>query len=189
MELQKKRVTVREFESIIDSTENQNRRLELIHGEIVEKMPTEEHGVITLRVGSRILAFVDTNDLGRVGVEIRHRVPKDHENSRLPDVSFTRKERLLPLVKKGSVQQMPDLAVEVKSPDDSEADLLKKADYYLRNGTRLVWLMLPDSKSVQAYTMDEGGNLQIQTFGVDDSLEGGDVLPGFILPVKDIFRE
>jgi Uma2 family endonuclease len=87
--IQKKLYSAEEFERLADLPENADRRFELINGEIYEKMPTEEHGVIVLRIGSRILAFVETRKLGWVGVEIRHRAPGDKQNARLPDVSFT----------------------------------------------------------------------------------------------------
>lgn len=184
MTIQKKLYTVDEFEAFAEK--DSDRLLELIHGEIVEKVPTEQHGMIALKVGSRILTFVEPRNLGRVGVEIRHRVPGDDRNSRLPDVSFTSNvER--PLVKKGSVQGMPDLAVEVKSPDDKWEELLEKAEYYLQNGAQLVWLMNPENETVGVCTLDADGNLQVETVDVSGTLDGGDVLPGFSLTVKDIF--
>lgn len=184
MTVRKQLHTVDEFEALVEK--DSDRLLELIHGEIVEKVPTEEHGMIALKVGSRILMFVEPRNLGRVGVEIRHHVPGDDRNSRLPDVSFTSNlER--PLVKKGSVQGMPDLAVEIKSPDDKWEDLLDKAEYYLQNGAQLVWLMNPENKTVGVCTLDADGKFHMATVDINGTHDGGDVLPGFTLAVKDIF--
>jgi Uma2 family endonuclease len=184
MAVHKKTYTVGEFEAFAEG--DSDRLLELIHGEIVEKVPTEQHGMIALKVGSRILVFVEARNLGRVGVEIRHRVPGDNRNSRLPDISFT-SDLKRPLVKKGSVQRMPDLAIEIKSPDDDWNDLIEKAEYYLQNGSQLVWLMNPENETVSVCRVGEDGSLQIQVANADDTLDGGDVLPGFTLAVRDMF--
>ena len=78
---------------------------------------------------------------------------------------------------------MPDLAVEVKSPDDSLSKLREKAAYYLANGTLLAWLVYPKKRLVIVLTPDSE-----EILTEDDTLDGGDVLPGFTLPVRDIFR-
>ena len=176
--------TVDEFEQFISLPENVDRLFELINGEIAEKLPTEEY---SLTVGNFYLAlrlFVEPRDLGRVAFEVRRRMPNDKRNARLPDAEFTSKERLLPVVKKGAVPQMPDLVIEVKSPSDSLIELREKAIFYLRNGTRLVWLALPDKHQIEIHTSDNA----VKTLGIDDTLDGGDVLPGFTMAVKDVFR-
>lgn len=78
---------------------------------------------------------------------------------------------------------MPDLAVEVKSPDDSLRALRDKARYYLANGCRLVWLVLPDKQIIEVYTADK------QPLTEADTLTGGEVLPGFALPVRQVFAD
>src|SRR5258708_3031909 len=113
---QERLYSVEEFEKFNAQPENRDRLLELIHGEIVEKMPTEKHGEIALALGSALRTFVIQHKLGRIGLEVRHRMPNDTSNSLLPDVSFIAGKR--PSVTDGSVPQMPDLAVEIKSPDD-----------------------------------------------------------------------
>lgn len=184
MELEKQRITVEEFERFADSPENQDRLLELIDGEIVEKtMPTEEHGTIVLNLGSQVRSHVRAKNLGRVGVEIRHRRPGDNYNARQPDISFIA-DSSRPVVKKGSVPQMPDLAVEVKSPDDRYADMRRRADYYINNGVKLVWLIYPEKRLVEVYRPDADSLL----LNEDDMLEGFDVLPGFALKVSEIFE-
>src|SRR5215207_3862350 len=111
--------TVEEFEAFISQSENSDRIFELIDGEIVEKMPTEEHSITVGNTYTFLREFVKPRNLGRVAFEVRRQMPDDQHNARLPDVEFTSTERLLPVVRKGAVPQMPDLAVEVKSPNDS----------------------------------------------------------------------
>lgn len=76
----------------------------------------------------------------------------------------------------------PDLAVEVKSPDDSLKKMTEKAAYYLANGVRMVWLIYPKMKLVEVLTPDDR-----QLLNENDTLDGGSVLPGFTMAVRDIF--
>ena len=62
----------------------------------------------------------------------------------------------------------------------------EKADYYLRNGSRLVWLFFTDSQTVEVRTI-QGSKISAITLGLDDTLDGGDVLPGFEVAVREIF--
>jgi Uma2 family endonuclease len=185
MAVQKKLYTVDDFEAFIARPENRDRLFELIDGEIYEKMPTEEHGVIQLTIGSIIRAFAKQHNLGRTAVEARYRPAGDRRNDRLPDVSFRRVQPNEAIVTRGAVEQMPDLAVEIKSPDDDPDELVKKAEFYLAHGSRLVWLVYPAARTVVVYRT---GNSPV-TLTDADTLEGYDVLPGFTLPVKDVFEE
>ena len=181
MAVLERQVTVEEFEQFLRLPENADHLFELINGEIAEKMPTEEHGLIASNIVMALGAFARLNRSGRVGVEVRHRRPEDHFNSRMPDVSFTSARR--PLVTEGSVPQMPDLAVEIKSPDDTVKEMREKAAYYLANGSRIVWLVYPQKRVVEVYRSDADFELFLE----HDLLTGGDLLPGFSLPVADIF--
>jgi Uma2 family endonuclease len=183
VELTAKPITVKEFEAFLHLPENRDRLLELIHGRIVEKMPTEEHGTIALTLGSVIRAYVKQHQLGRVGVEIRHGLSKDQLNSRMPDVSFISGKRAV--VTEGAVPQMPDFAIEVRSPDDSIKAMREKAHYYLANGAALVWLVFPHKRYVEVYTPDH----EMEVCFGDDRLTGGDVLSGFSMAVTEIFAD
>jgi len=183
MSVQQERLyTVEEFEQLLEQPENRERLLELIDGEIVEKMPTEEHGEVTALLVMALGAFIVPNKLGRLGVEVRHRMPGDNHNSRLPDISFISGKR--PRVSVGSVPQMPDLAIEVKSPRDSLKDMRERAHYYLLNGSKLVWLFDPIKRFVIALTADDE-----QIYLEHETIVFEDVLPGFQLPLKDIFTD
>lgn len=179
---QERLYTVDEFETFIRRPENRDRLFELLQGEMVEKMPTQEHGEIALIIGAALRDFATRHRLGRVGVEVRHQMPSDQRNSRLPDVSFVAGQT--PRIVEGSVPQMPDLAVEIKSPDDSLKSLREKAEYYLANGTRLVWLVDPAKHLVVVISLDDE-----QILLENERLDGGDVLPGFVLPIAEIFAD
>jgi Uma2 family endonuclease len=182
-------LTVADFERFADAPENTDRRFELIHGEIIEKVPTEEHAVIAGNIHAYLWNFNKQHQLGgRVGVEPRHKIPGDDHNARLPDVAYTSAARALPVTRSGSVPQMPDLCVEVASPDDTPRLLREKAFYYLSNGAVLVWLAYPGVRRVEVCTRNADGAMAILTVGADGTLDGGALLPGFTLPVADIFE-
>jgi len=182
-QLPKRKHTVEEFEQLFVQADYGDRLLELIHGEIVEKMPTEEHGVVAGNVVFALRGYVQSHKSGRVGVEVRHRIPSDKWNSRMPDVSYSTVRRAL--VIKGSVPAMPDLAVEIQSPDDSIKAMRKKATYYMANGAKLVWLVYPRKRIVEIYN----ANGEIDILHEGDTLSGEEVLPGFTLPVADLFAD
>lgn len=77
---------------------------------------------------------------------------------------------------------MPDLAVEVQSPSNTLKGMQEKAAYYLLNGTRMVWLVYTEKQLIEVLTPHDR-----QLLTINDSLSGGDVLPGFMLPLKTIF--
>ncbi len=179
---QERLYSVEEFERFLAQPENRDRLFELINGEIIEKSLTEEHGVVTATVATAIRNFVVQYRLGRVGVEICHQLPHDTRYSMMPDVSFIAGKR--PAVTVGAVPRMPDFAVEVKSRDDSLKDVRDKAHYYLLNGSKLVWIVNPAKQLVIVLTPDDEDILL-----ENETLDGGDVLPGFKLAVRDIFAD
>ncbi len=146
--------TLSEFEALIARPENAERLLELIGGELREKLPTQEHGMIAANIITALNAYTAPRKLGRVSTEARHQLPPDeqdpdHPHSRLPDVSYVSKEQYATLVKKGAVPVMPDLAVEIQSPDQDDKEMLDTAEYYLAHGTKAVLLVYPDRRIVE----------------------------------------
>jgi hypothetical protein len=134
---QQKLYTVSEFEDFIARLENADRRFELINGEIVEKVPTQRHGVITVNISSELKQYVKRTGHGRVAFEVRHQLPGDEQNAPLPDVEYY-VDASQPSIDEGAVPHMPDLCVEVQSPKDQPKEMRDKADYYLANGTKQV---------------------------------------------------
>ena len=70
------------------------------------------------------------------------------------------------------------------SPSETARDIHEKVDDYLRAGTRLIWLVYPDNNTVMEYRAPE----QARVLTINENLEGGDVLPGFRYPLKQLFR-
>lgn len=175
------RMTVEEFERICALPENIDRTFELINGELVEKMPTEEHGSIIGNLIAQLVMFVKQHKLGIGTTDARHRVAEDKHNDFRPDISYISYARKQEIVRTGVVPLMPELAVEVKSPDDSVVRMRSKANYYVEHGSKLVWLIFPLKHAVEVYAAD--GDSRILNQG--DVL---DVLPGFAMPVRELFE-
>lgn len=114
-----------------------------------------------------------------------YRSVNDPYNVRQPDVAFTRRERLQPMVTRGAATQLPDIAVEVQSPDDSLPRMREKAAWLISHGVQLVWIALPRKHLVEVYRAD--GSADILT--ADDTLDAGDILPGFNVSVTSLFEE
>jgi Uma2 family endonuclease len=168
-----------EFLALESLPENAGRILELVNGEIVEKLPSFKPSKLAMRIGHFLLSFAD--DLGHVTGADGGYVMSETDVFN-PDVGYISKKRL-PVLPEREVPVPPDLAVEVKSPTDTKRALRLKVERYLAAGTRLVWLVFPEERVVEVYTPSE----DVHTVGIDGLLDGGDVLPGFTLKVKDIF--
>jgi len=182
MAIQPKLVTVVEFEQFLALPENRDRSFELIHGEIVEKVPPEEHGLIAGNIHGFLWQYTRQSGFGRAVIEVRVCMPEDDYNSRQPDLAFFA-DTTRPVVKRGPVLQMPDLVIEVKSPDDTYTSMRARAQYSLAHGTSLVWLIYPAKRLVEVYRRDADSEL----LTADETLQGDDVLPGFALAVHEIF--
>jgi len=177
-------MTVQAFERWIESPEAQGRWVELIHGIPVEKMPNQEHGQIADNLYRPLTNFVHAQKLGRLVFEVLYKAPADPHNVRQPDIAFTSRDHLLPLTKRGAAPLIPDLCIEIKSPGNSIPQLREKAEYYLNNGGRMVWLIYPGQKIIEVYTADD-----VIILTESDTLTGGDVIPGFTLPLTEVFAE
>ncbi len=161
---------------------------ELIDGELITMPPVKyPHGKLVMRIG-RYIAFFDPEEkLGEVGTEEGVHPPGDRHTLLAPDVAFIRRERLPLLEPENWTPFMPDLAVEIKSPSNTRAQLRRKAAIYLRNGTQIVWLVLPAEKSVEVCRLGRDGEIEYEFVGETGSLSGETVLPGFRLELKKLF--
>lgn len=174
-------MTVQQFEALLLQDE---RRLELINGFVEEKMTTEEHGIMAGNIFAHLWNFAKLRKLGPVVMEVHYRAADDDTNVRIPDVAFTKSSER-PVAQKGAVPHLPDLAVEVKSPSDSYIKMREKAQYYIENGTQLVWLVFPEKGLVEVY---RAGADDIELLSNADTLQGYDVLPEFSLTASDLFE-
>jgi Uma2 family endonuclease len=160
-------------------------RYELSRGELVPMTPVHfQHGRIVIRFGGLLDQFVQRQQLGAVGTEIGFRLARNPDTLRAPDIAFVSQSR----VPQGAAafkfaELAPDLAVEVLSPDDSASEVLKKIEEYLAAGVRLVWIADPATQTVSVYRSLK----DVQVLTSEQDLDGGDVLPGFRVRIRDLF--
>ncbi len=158
---------------------------ELVRGEL-RRMSTAAplHGMVAGRVGRHLANFVDDRGLGVVLTnDSGFRLERSPDTVLAPDVAFVQKDRVPSEFAPGFFPGPPDLAVEVTSPRDSWGDVQEKALCWLEHGTRLVWVVDPKARRVTVYR----GPLDVVVLSTADTLDGGDVLPGFELPVAKLF--
>lgn len=174
-------LTSEELERIQAAT---GKNYELVRGELYEVMPPNfRHGQIAGEIHALIRDWSRRTQAGSVTVESGFTLERRPDTVRGPDVSFVAKGRLSrDQARKGFPDLAPDFVAEVRSPDDGWAELRAKAQEYLRAGSRMVVLVEPD-EFIEVWRPGE----EPLRLGLEDELDGGDVLPGFSCGVTDLF--
>ena len=161
-------------------------RGELIRGELCQTMPTgQEHGEIVMNLGALLRVFIKPRRLGRLtGSDSGVWLERDPDTVREPDIAFFSAEKM-PLGTRitGYAEVVPDLVVEVVSPNNSLREINDKALMWLSYGVSLVWAVNPDSRSVDVYRAGRAASTLLES----DTLDGLDALPGFTCAVSDVF--
>ena len=160
-------------------------RYELVRGELRKMAPAgHSHGREGNKVNVSMSNHVYENDLGETYLaETGFILARSPDHVLAPDVAFVRKERAeaardVP----GFFPGVADLAVEVMSPRDRHTDVAEKVSEWLEAGAGMVIVVNPRNRTVQVYTSD--GVIELTEA---DTLGGGDVVPGWTMPVADIF--
>ena len=163
-----------------------NKRTELVRGMLIIREPAGyQHGDIAMQLGAAIHLHVDAHQLGRVfAAETGFTLERNPDTVRAPDVAFISNARLPEPPPRGFAEMAPDLAVEVLSPDDYAPEVLEKVADWLNAGARLVWIVDPIRANARVYRAD-GSELLL---GLNDSLDGEDVLPDFTCAVGRLLR-
>ena len=161
-------------------------RGELIRGVFCETMSAGgQHGKAAMNLGIELGVFVKRRRLGTTfAAETGFWLERGPDTVRAPDLAYTSAERLpLDDDTPGYPRVVPDLVAEVRSPNDSRREVRDKAEMWLAHGVRLVWVVHPDTRTVDVYRADA----EPATLGEDATLDGGDVLPGFTCAVAAVF--
>lgn len=158
------------------------RKCELVDGQLRSSPTGHRHGRVCTRLGARLRTFAEEHQLGCVlDSSTGFRLPGG--NIRVPDVTFIAKGRYPgEQVPEGFGDRIPDLVVEVLSPDDRSRDILEKVGEYLQAGVHLVWVIDLKGRTAAVHSSSPG----VRRLGPDDWLEGGDVLPGFRCRLADL---
>ena len=173
-------VTVDEFARLPDD----DFKYELVAGVVHRMSPVGGlHGVIVARLIVALSAWAEQHHAGVVMTETGFVLATKPDTVRAPDVSFVRRERIeasgLPV---SFWRGAPDLAVEVLSPDDRPRDVADKVREYLTHGVTLVWVIDPSARAVTVHSKAAPASITHEQL-----VEGGDVLPGFSVPVSRLF--
>lgn len=161
-------------------------RYELVKGELIRMAPAGfQHGQVAMNIGAPLHEYVKRNNLGQVyAAETGFILAQDPDTVRAPDAAFIRLERVEQVGrKKGYWIGPPDLAVEVVSPGDTVSEVEEKVAEWLDAETRIVWVVSPKLHTVTVYR----SLTDIVTLTEKDSLDGGDVVPGFQIKIAEIF--
>ena len=161
-------------------------RGELIRGVLHETMSTgHQHGKIVTNLVIELGNFVKPRRLGTlVASDSGVWLERDPDTVREPDIAYTSAEKIpLDARTPGYAEAVPDLVVEVRSPSDSRREVHDKARMWISHGVRLVWVVHPDTGTIDAHRPDR----PVATVSGDGTLDGADVLPGFACALDAVF--
>ena len=161
--------------------------VKLMRGEVQEMSPAGgNHGLIAGEIFGQLYAHVTAHNLGRVfAAETGFILQREPTTVRAPDAAFIARERIGDSrPERGFWPVAPDLAVEVMSPNDTAEDIESKIREYFAAGTRLIWVIYPQSRTIHVYPSPQRARI----LSAHDTLDGGELLPSFSCAVETIFR-
>ena len=161
-------------------------RYELIKGELKKMAPAgNEHGNLAMDFGTLLNVYVKAKEFGKVyAAETGFKIATDPDTVRAPDVAFISQKRLDeagPV--RGYWPGAPDLVAEVISPGDLYTEVGEKVAEWLGAGSRMVVIVNPRNKQVLVHTSPT----DVKVLGLGDTLDGGEVVPGWTLSVEELF--
>ncbi|AFZ15329.1 protein of unknown function DUF820 [Crinalium epipsammum PCC 9333] len=180
------KITPEQFLEICQA--NQDLRLELTaSGEVIIMPPTFPWtGQINSRLNAQLWNWNDRTNLGIV-FDSSTGFTLPNSAVRSPDASWVSNERwnsLTETQKKSEFSPIaPDFVIELRSSSDAIKTLREKMQEYIDNGVRLAWLIDPQTKQVEIYRQ----NQQVEVLNSPDTVNGEDVLPGFVLNLNKIW--
>jgi Uma2 family endonuclease len=166
--------------------DHKDKLYELVDGVLVEKVIGTYESLLAVEIARLLGNFVRRHKLGAIlGADGTLKLAP--RLVRIPDVCFISKEKFPQgkYPRKAIWTVAPDLAVEVLSKGNTKKEMSDKLRDYFKTGTRLVWYVDPQRQTVRVFTDVR----KSQLLSENDVLEGGNVLPGFSLPVRDLFAD
>ena len=159
-------------------------RYELVRGELRKRpLAGSEEGSISADMAASLGLHVKSEGLGKIYIVAGFILDRDPDHVRAPNVAFVRYERTEAIGRTTFFwPEAPDLAIDFIAPDDRYADVNEKVADWLAAGTHMVVVVNPRNQTVNVHTPDNTITLEM-----GDTLNGGDVVPGWQMPVTDIF--
>jgi Uma2 family endonuclease len=159
-------------------------RVELVRGRLVRApRPMPLHARLVTGMVHRLHGFVEAAGTGVVLTDPGVLLAREPDTVRGPDVAFYSHARVPETRYDAGFWGAPDLAVEITSPSNRAPDVQEKVTDYLDAGVRLVWVVDPHTRTVTTHAPDATARILRST----DTLDGGDVLPGFRIPLAGFF--
>jgi len=162
-------------------------RYEIVNGELVDMGSSGAlHGYLCSTLMIFLGEYVRSQKLG-VLLDSSTAFKMKNGNRRSPDIAFFSKERLQGMTQlpTGFLEGAPDLAVEILSPGNTVAEMEGKIEEYFANSSRLVWVISPTQRYILVYHSAQEPERLLK---MNDTLDGEMVIPGFKLPVSDLFQ-
>jgi len=173
-------------EDAVEQNDRFKRRCELVDGILVEKVMGSYESVLAVEIAALIRNYVKPRRLGVVLGEagLLRLAPG---LIRIPDVAFVSAEKFPGgrFPRASAWPLAPDLAIEVLSPGNTAKEMTEKLHDYFTAGVRLVWYVNPQKRQVEVFTSAETSCVVAH----DQMLDGGEVLPGFELDLRELFAE
>jgi len=173
-------------DDVVEAAERQDRRYELVQGVLVEKTMGLYESYLAGLLIEALNGFVRKRRLGIVTAP-DGMLKLAPGLIRIPDVSYISRSRLAGRRVKGVAmpELAPDLAIEILSEGNTEREMNQKLDDYFGAGVGLVWYFDPDAGTVSVYSSRQA----LTELREGDTLDGGEVLPGFTFPLAGFFDE
>ncbi|MEJ7762695.1 MAG: Uma2 family endonuclease [Thermomicrobiales bacterium] len=175
-------MTIAEFEALPED----GQKHELLWGELISVASNFRQMALTGRLVAALSTYVDEHDLGIVGPEGTFEFKTDLPLVLVPDVAFVRTENIPPQDQqaKGNIHVVPDLVIEVISPSETPRTIQRKSTAYLGQGVRMVVIVYPERHEITLWSSEATPRY----LGREDTLDFGDVVPGFSLSLVHLFR-
>jgi Uma2 family endonuclease len=161
---------------------------ELDNGRLVLIMapPGDVHGAAQSLIATYLTMHGEFKGYGKVRTEVGIVLWRNPDRVVGADVAFIAKKSLpLKVAREGYLETIPELVVEIRSKHDSLPYMQRKVEHYLKAGVEIIWVVDPAAKSVTIHRVAANP----VTLGVADTLQVGDLIPDFSLPVADVFRD
>src|SRR5262245_21756326 len=182
-----KLLTVADVAALPKSLPSGDVKYELVDGRlIVTPPPGDIHGAVQAKISSSLIINGEARGQGKVRAEVGLILRRDPDRLTGPDAVFVTTDSL-PIRRspEGYLETIPELVVEIRSPNDTGPEVQGKVDEYLGAGVRVVWVADPGRQTITAHRVDQVP----QVFGPADTLTVPDVIPGFQAAVADLFRD